>query len=95
MASIHKTNTISKEKNIIVLCYKLKMGYGLSPDEFQYLKTQHEKNEKKTFSFDRLNHHLVFVIADSRKEKIVVTKFYAGQVTISAVCLMAQRQAVY
>jgi leucyl aminopeptidase len=69
MASIHKTNTISKEKNIIVLCYKLKMGYGLSPDEFQYLKTQHEKNKKKTFSFDRLNHHLVFVIADSRKEK--------------------------
>ncbi len=51
MASIHKTNTISKEMNIIVLCYKLKMGYGLSPDEFQYLKTQHEKNKKKNFLF--------------------------------------------
>ncbi|MBC7861651.1 MAG: hypothetical protein IAF38_01680, partial [Bacteroidia bacterium] len=69
MTSIRKANTISAGHDIVVLCYKLKQGFGLSAEEFAYLKDQHEKNEKKMVVFNRLKYLLVFVIADTKAEK--------------------------
>lgn len=69
MTLIRKANTISAGGNIVVLCYRLKPGYGLSSEEFSYLKEQVEKFEKKVIHFNRLNHQVIFVIADARQEK--------------------------
>ena len=69
MASIHKANSSKFEGNIAVLCYKVKPGFGLSKEEFTYLKNQFEVNSKKTVVFNRLSHQLFFFLTDSKTDK--------------------------
>ncbi len=53
----------------MALCYRLKPGFGLNAEEFNYLKDQVEKFEKKIVHFNRLNHQVIFVITDPKQEK--------------------------
>ena len=69
MASIRKASSISAGGNIVVLCYKAKPSFGISDEEFVYLKKQIEELKKKTIVFNRLSHQLLFVVADQKQDK--------------------------
>jgi leucyl aminopeptidase len=69
MTLIRKANSISAGGNIVALCYRLKPGYGLTAEEFNYLKDQVEKLERKIVQFNRLTHQVIVVIADPKQEK--------------------------
>jgi leucyl aminopeptidase len=69
MASIRKAGSISAGGNIVVLCYKAKPSFGINDEEYNYLKKQIEEQKKKTIVFNRLSHHLVFIVADGKQDK--------------------------
>lgn len=71
MSSIHKANSSKFDGNLAILCYKIKPGFGLSKEEFSYLKEQVEEKSKKSVSFNRLTHRIFFFIADSKRDKFL------------------------
>ena len=69
MSLIRKASAISSGNNTIVLTYKPKLSFGISNEEFAYLKNQSEELHKKVIGFNRLSHQLIFVLADAKTDK--------------------------